>query len=216
MTTSVARRCRQLLASLVCALTICACGLPDDGVTQVDDATVPYQLLDPEGPARSEPSMIRQPARSQPLLYWLDESELLVPTAVGTSCSEPTETQVASLLEGLASGPSEQDRAAGRVSAWGQPAHLDLVEMSGTTAVVELDPQLPTSADRLPLAVGQVVLSAASARGLEAVLFVTDGEPVQVPLPGGALTAAAVTAADYAELVGGASTSSPERWQGCD
>lgn len=205
----------QAMASLVSVLVVCACGLPDDGVVRVEDASVPYRLLEPEALPRSESSTIEQPARAQPLLFWLDASERLVPTAGRATCAQPTDGQVARLLEGLASGPSGRERAAGRTSAWAQPTRLELVELDGTTAVVELDPQLPTSADRLPLAVGQIVLSATSARGVEAVSFVADGEPVQVPLPGGPLTAGPVTSADYAELVVGDRTSFGERWPGC-
>ena len=41
---------RWLVAgSLACALS--SCGLPDHGVTRVDDATVPYRLLETAGPA---------------------------------------------------------------------------------------------------------------------------------------------------------------------
>ena len=104
---------------------------------------------------------------------------------------------------------------AGRTSAWAQPARLEMVDLDARTVVVELDPHLPTSAERLPLAVGQIVLAVTSARGVGAVAFFADGEPVQVPLPVGALTDGPVTASDYADLVVGERSSSTERWPGC-
>ena len=116
---------------------------------------------------------------------------------------------------GLSGGPSEEDRAAGRTSAWAQLARPDLVGLDGSTAVVEVDPRLQTSADRLPLAVGQVVLTLTSARGVGAVEFVADDEQVQVPLPGGAMTEGPVTSTDYAALVVGRGSPSAERWPGC-
>lgn len=206
---------RHVLTGLASILVVSACGLPGDGVVRVDDASVPYRLLEPGQPSPSEASVLGQPSRAEPLLFWLDASERLVPTAAGASCRQPAAAQVADLLDELSSGPSERERAAGRASAWAQPARLELVDLDDTTAVVELDPQLPTSAERLPLAVGQIVLAVTSARGVGAVAFVADGQPVQVPLPGGALTDGPVTASDYAELVGGERSSSAERWPGC-
>jgi spore germination protein GerM len=48
--------------------------------------------------------------------------------------------------------------------------------------------------------VGQIVLTATSVPDVEAVLMTRDGALVQLPIPGGALTSAPVTAQDYAEL----------------
>jgi len=57
------------------------------------------------------------------------------------------------------------------------------------------------SAERLPVAVGQVVLSVASAPTVRGVALQTYGRPVQVPLPGGSLTDGPVTATDYVDLL---------------
>jgi hypothetical protein len=50
-------------------------------------------------------------------------------------------------------------------------------------------------------AVAQIVLTATSVPGVRAVLLTLAGEPVEVPLPSGELTADPVTAADYEELL---------------
>ena len=207
-------RARLALAVASCLLA-CACGLPDEGVQRVDDSTVPYRLLELGSSRSSGAPIAGRPARSVPLLFWVDTAERLVPTAAAVTCAQSPTTQVTRLLDALAAGPTEADRVAGRTSAWAQLARPVLVGLDGSTAVVEVDPRLQTSADRLPLAVGQVVLTLTSARGVVAVEFVADDAPVQVPLPGGALTAGPVTPTDYAELVAGQGRPSAERWPGC-
>ena len=60
--------------------------------------------------------------------------------------------------------------------------------------------RLPTGGDRLPLAVGQVVLTVTSVPTVREVVLVADGARIEAPLPGGALTGRPLTAADYAVL----------------
>ena len=72
---------------------------------------------------------------------------------------------------------------------------------------MDIDDGTSISAERLPAAIGQVVLTLSSAPGIESVVLVSDGQPVQVPLPGGALTDQPVTGDDYAELL-------PDRFRG--
>ncbi len=104
---------------------------------------------------------------------------------------------------GPAAGPRDDARAAGRSTALPPESTLTLRRVrEGVAEIeVEVDPETAISADRLPAAVGQVVLTAISTSGVRAVVFVSGGEPVRVPLPGGALVARPVTAADYKELL---------------
>jgi hypothetical protein len=51
------------------------------------------------------------------------------------------------------------------------------------------------------LAVAQVVLTVTSVPGVDSVLVTRDGAPVELPLPGGALTSGPVTGRDYISLV---------------
>ena len=64
----------------------------------------------------------------------------------------------------------------------------------------------PPTADRLPLAVAQIVFTATSAEGVDRVQLLRNGRIIEVPLPGGARTSAPVGAGDYLELL----TGSPE------
>jgi spore germination protein GerM len=154
-------------------------------------------------------------------VFWLDDADRLTPAAAGASCTQRPEAQVEQLLAELSAGPTDEVRAGGQGTAIAPQSGLGLVRIDDGTAVVEVDPGSGPSADRLPLAIGQVALTVTSARGVEAVSLVSDGEPVQVPLPDGALTSTPVTSTDYAVFVddGHDGTPSPRlgttRWLGC-
>jgi len=105
------------------------------------------------------------------------------------------------LLHNLTAGPSEGARAAGRSSAIPPDFGLHLIAIEHGVATVDIEPVSSLSAERLPVAVGQVVLSVASAPTVRGVALQTYGRPVQVPLPGGSLTDGPVTATDYVDLL---------------
>jgi hypothetical protein len=171
----------------------------------VDDDTVPYHLLDPGASPPRPPAPTEDPG-PVPVVFWL-AGERLVPDATGVSCGVHPEQLVAELLNALAAGPSDEARAAGRSSAIPPDSGLDLVTLHDATVEVDIEPETSLSAERLPVAVGQVVLTVTSAPTVESVVLVSEGEPVQVPLPGGALTDGPVTAQDYEALL-------PHRFQG--
>jgi hypothetical protein len=187
--------------ALLVLLAVAACGVPTDGTTRtLDRDRVPYGLLrtaPPEGPAPS----VTGPAVTVPQVYLLDVEDQLVPQRqpVEASGLEPV---VQSLLLLLAAGPTEEQRARGLGTALGPGVGLDLTGVVEGTAQIQVTPssQIP-AADRLPLAIGQVVLTATSVDGVDRVVFLQDGVPVEAPLPGGARTSVPVTAADYSSLL---------------
>jgi spore germination protein GerM len=181
-------------------LLVAGCGLPGDTeVRAVDATTVPYNLLDPEAPSR--PGLTGPVPAGTPVVFWLVHDDRLAPTAVAASCTDPVDDVVGRLLGLLAAAPDEAARSAGRSSAIPSSSELDLVGVADGVALVELDPATSLTADRLPLAMGQLVLTVTSAPGIEAVQVGAAGETVEVPLPGGALTDRPVTADDYATFL---------------
>lgn len=188
------------MALSVAALLV-SCGVPPEGTTRaVPSQDVPYGLMDP--PPAPDPTPTAQgPGTTSPLLYLLDDEDQLVPTplTVGATGLRPVVRQ---LLEQLSDGPTENQRDAGLASALGPDVNLSLDGISGSTARVEvsLAAREPT-ADRLPLAVGQVVLTLTSVEGVDQVLLVQDGEPTEMALPGGARTSDPVGAGQYRALV---------------
>lgn len=188
---------------------LCSCGLPGAGsVKQVDDETVPRRLLAPGAPSSATTESAAAPGLV-PVVFWLVDEDMLTPAAAGASCTQPPEVVVTSLLNQLAAGPADEERAAGRSTAIPPGSVPELVDITAGTALVEVDPETSISADRLPAAVGQIVLTVTSAPGVDFVAVVNDDAPAQLPLPGGALTDDPVTAEEYAALV-------PDRYQGPD
>lgn len=190
---------RAALSGLL--LAVAGCGVPGDtGVRVVDDAAVPYRLLESETP--SGPPVSEGPVRdSAPVVFWVLEDDRLAPAAAPGSCAGSPEDVVERLLEVLQAGPGDAAREAGRSTAVPPSSRVGLVDVTDGVATVSLDPATPITADRLPLAVGQVVLSVTSAPGVREVRVRAAGEDVQLPLPGGALTSDPVSPDDYADLV---------------
>lgn len=201
------RRLRLAGAALLPPLlVVSSCGLPGEGSARtVDDETVPYRLLDPDvaSSATAEITAVPGPA---PVVFWVVNDDRLVPSAAEPTCADPPEAVVTRLLEELESGPGETARDEGRSTAVPSESELALAGITDGEARVEVEPGPAISAERLPVAVGQIVLTVVSAAGVRSVVLVSDGKPVQVPLPGGALTDSPVTAADYRVLM-------PERFQ---
>ena len=160
---------------------------------------MPYNLLSPAPSDASAPAPTERTAA--PHLYLVNVEDELVPvrTPVVAQGLDPVEAR---LLEQLTAGPTERQRRLGLASALtpGTRIRLAGTDCGTATIAVQRGPQEP-SADRLPLAVGQVVLTATSVQGITAVQLTREGRPMEVPLPGGALTSAPLTAADYASLV---------------
>jgi hypothetical protein len=188
---------------VVTLLAVAACGVPTDGTVRTLDAdAVPYGLLR-TAPAETPAPEVTGPAVTVPQLFFLDREDRLVPQPqpVPASGLEPV---VSALLGRLAEGPSEQQRDQGLASALGPDVGLALVAVTDRVAQIDVMPSAQSpAADRLPLAIGQVVLTATSVDGVDRVVFLQDGVTLEVPLPGGARTAQPVSASDYASLLGG-------------
>jgi hypothetical protein len=186
--------------SVVVVLVVSACGLPGDGtVTRVDDDEVPYHLLEPVPPSSGTTPTTSFPGAT-PVLYWLADDRL-VPETAHSTCTSPGQAVVDDLLAQLSAGPPGDVLQSGGGSAIPSGTPLALVSLEDGLAEVQVDLGTTIAADRLPVAVGQIVLSVASAADVSSVVLVSDGQRIQVPLPNGALTQRAVTALDYAGLV---------------
>lgn len=186
--------------TLALALTVlAACGVPNQTSTTTITA-VPYDLLQPEPngtPAPTPSSAIR------PFVYLVRDNTLVAVEASEARWRDDPSRVVTAVLAQLSRGPSEQDRSAGLGTALGPDTAIRLAALDGGVARIDIaaGDQVPAPA-RVPLAVGQVVLSVTSVPGVDAVLMTRDGSSVEVPLPGGALTEEPVTAHDYAPLLG--------------
>lgn len=181
-------------------LVLAGCGVPSDGaVRTVDPARIPPALASPATSAPSSPPRGTAPG---PVRVFLLDTDLLLTGRPLADAPVSTQDAVAAVLRRLREGPSEADRAAGLQSALGADVRLSATAPEDGVVTLQVSGLSEAqSADRLPLAVGQVVLSLTSVPGVDGARLQRDGADREVPLPGGALTARVLTAADYASLL---------------
>ncbi len=201
------RRLALLGATAISVALVAGCGLPEEGTGRpIESGDVPYELLSPTPAPKLTPTLIG-PEVTTPEVYLLDDQDRLVPVLLPVDAG--TVGAVArQVLTDLEDGPSLAQRQEGLSSPLTAGVELRLRRVTGRTAEVEVAQALRRpSADQLPLVVGQIVLSLTSIEGLDAVVLLSDGEPVDAPLPGGARIKAPVTRTDYAVLLASPATS---------
>lgn len=198
------RRAAQTLTYAAVLALAAGCGVPSDP-TPIAISRVPYDLLSPTVAVTPRPTT---PATRGPFVYLLDGQDRPVPLEITVVDELPSGT-VTAVLARLAEGPTDDERASGLSTALGRAAVLTLSSLEGGQAVIEVDAgEPPPSADRLPLAVGQVVLSVTSVPGVTSVVLTDGGEPIDAPLPSGVRTDRPLVRADY-EMFLGAPTTAP-------
>ena len=193
------RATRLLAGAALVVLAVAACGVPTTSPpTAITE--VPYNLMETPAPPSPLPST---PATRGPFIYWVNAADQLAAIEAGTTTSDAADT-VAALLTRLAQGPSDLERESGLSTALGPDVSLTVNRIEGGRADIDITIGPPgPSARRLPLAVGQIVLSLTSISGIDSVWLMSDGTPIEAPLPDGALTARPLTAQDFSALVAG-------------
>jgi Sporulation and spore germination len=193
----VSRRGRVGVAAVL--LSVSACGAPTGGAAErIDPTDVPYGLVT-SGRASSTPTPPAPPLSDQPHVYWVDSDDRAVGVPVSVVGTGPTALTL--LLGRLTAGPSDGQRRQGLGTALSPGTSVRVRGLE--RQVADLDVQTTAdepAADRLPLSVGQIVLTATSLPGVDGVRLVRDGRPIAVPLVGGALTTGPVGASDYSQL----------------
>lgn len=193
------------VVGVVASAVLAGCGLPHDASARaVDPKQVPYGLLQPSSAPPTGDAELKSTKRTgqQAELYLLDGDDQLVGVPAGVGRPLTTSARLAALFALLERGPDENQRSQGLSSAWTPGVRIQLRDFTDGLAQVEVAAGLKDpSADQLPLAIGQLVLTATSLREVDSVQLVRDGAPVEVPLPGGALTSAPLTRQDYASLL---------------
>lgn len=190
---------RALLAATA-VLALVSCGVPQDGVLRTVEAEdVPYRLLE-QGAAPSPTPTANGPVMTVPRVYFTDQEDRLVPQRQPLDASG-LEPVVAALLERLSVGPDEAQRSQGLGSALGPDVGLRLVHVVEGIAYIEIaPPEQSPAADRLPLGIGQIVLTVTSVEGVDLALLLRDGRPLEAPLPGGERTSRPLSPYDYVGL----------------
>ena len=206
------KRLGRDVAALTVALTglvaLTGCGVPRDDAPRV----VPSGEIDPRLLAQPSPTPTPSPTGSSAyqVAFVLGGDRLkLTPRPVSPA---PPLQQVQQLLDALAAGPDDAEHAKGLSTLLPSDTTLTLTALVHHEAVVTIN-GATKGADpaRLPLSVGQVVLTVTSHRGVHTVRIISDGQPVAAPLPNGVIVHGALRASDYTSLLAPRATPSPTR-----
>ncbi|SDY67573.1 Sporulation and spore germination [Modestobacter sp. DSM 44400] len=194
------RRRRLVGTVLTLAALTAGCSVPTGGAPEpIAAADVPYGLASPTSSASATPT---SPTRlDQPRVYLIGDDGALVPRGrdlAGGTLGE----RLDELLADLASGPTATELTDQLSTALHPDTTLSADELTGTTVTIDLggSADAPTG-EESKRAVGQIVLTATSLPGIEAVLLTRSGQRVDAPLPSGQLTSQPLASADYASLL---------------
>ncbi|MEO8830576.1 GerMN domain-containing protein [Lapillicoccus sp.] len=197
------RRGLGLVAGLLAgAALLTACGIPTDGQpSTVPTGDVPYGLLDGTPTSSPTPSTTPGVPVATSTIYLVDSQQLLVAVPVQQTQSS-LNPLLQTLLNRLALGPGDRERSRKLATDLSPGSAIVLRSMSSGTATIEIQStSQDPSAAKLPIAIGQVVLTATSVVGVDRVLFVQNGAPARVPGPTGPQTSDALAASDYTSLL---------------
>ncbi len=177
-----------LVTTLLAALALLgACGLPQSSSpVQVPPAEVPYGLLDATATASATPTA----TPGVLLAAWHDLPRRRAAAARGGAASRyrtPRPSRCCRACSNrLAVGPSDRERARGLVTDLGPASTIVVRSISAGTASIDLQStSQDPSASKLPVAIGQIVLTATSIVGVDRVVFVRSGSRLPVPGPSG-------------------------------
>jgi spore germination protein GerM len=185
---------------VIFSLLLASCGLPTSSpVESLDDQEVPPALTTASPAPLATSTDNATTTRAQ--VFWLDPKKHVVPVSVILATSGPS-AQLTEVMELLAAGPTNRQRQLGFSTALGPGVLLTVTAITNRVADIELTAAVAApTADRLPLAVGQIVLTATSGNIVDAIRFVRDGKPVTMPLVGGALTSKPLNRQEYSQLL---------------
>lgn len=186
-----------LVAAVAVAVSaVAACGAPSGSPARTI-GSVPYDLT--ASPTPTAPASSPTPTRGAQVFLLRDDT--LVPASPVTAGAD-FRSSATRALQRLVEGPTDVDRTAGLSTALGPEVRLSLTDLTDGRATVDVQVGAQAlGAGRLPLAVGQIVLTLTSVPDVDSVVLTARGARIAAPLPGGALTDRPLRARDYVELV---------------
>lgn len=188
-------RRRGLLAGVALGLLLAGCGVPIQAHPQaIPRNKIPYGLL--AGPHHGSRRLAAGAERTAASVYLVENGRL---DEVARLLRSPLGLPEA--LTALLDGPTRAEAAAGIHSALGSHTSLQGAATRGDTAYVDLGDAFAriTGHQRL-LAVAQLVYTSTAVPGVQDVALSIDGQPAEVPLPGGTVVGALLTRADFSSV----------------
>ena len=178
-------------AGALAVLLLAGCGVPqDDAPRALDRADAPFRVFESEA--------VPTPTGDLAAELWLVRGDR--PEPVVRAVPRPGSPE--QVLEQLFSGPTEQESAAGLVTAIPTAFELEEVEVEDRIAVVTIDglgDQVRTDNN---VAYAQIVATLDARPEIDGVRFRTEDGDLPVPRGDGSLTDAPVSRASYDELLG--------------
>jgi hypothetical protein len=190
---------RRLLLLAALAVLTAGCGVPTGGdPTTIAASDIPYGLT---SPSTAPPATLAEPVADPSRIFLVAPDDSLVPRVREVTGSGRTE-RLADLLGHLAAGPTGQEREDQLSTALPPDVRLSVTDLSGGTATIDISGVANTpSGLATRRTVAQVVLTATSVPGVDAVRLTLSGNPVEAPLPDGQLTSKPLRADDYAPFL---------------
>ena len=188
---------RRAAAGALLLLAVAGCGVPTSGEpTTIPAGDVPYGLASPTATASSDSTAATMIVETG--IYLVTSEDVLVLSGRELPRGS-VRVQLQELLDQLTLGPTAQERADELSSALPPEIELEVTEVTGGIATVDLaGPVDGPSGVESRRAVGQIVLTATSLTDVRAVRLTRDGDAIDAPLPDGELTAAPLTAEQFA------------------
>lgn len=186
---------RVLLTAVLAALA--GCGVPTGGApTTIAPSEIPYGLASPS--AMAPPATTAEPVADTSRVFLVAPDDSLVPRGREVGGSTRRE-RLAGLLAHLAAGPTGEEREEQLSTALPPDARLVVTAVADATATIDISGVADApSGWATRRTVAQLVLTATSVPGIDAVRLTLAGDPVDAPLPDGELTSEPLTADDYA------------------
>jgi spore germination protein GerM len=157
--------------------------------TRIDDADVPFGLLDPDAPSVT-------PAGGPPVVACLVDGEVVTTVRRTSPRNDPL-----GLVRSLAA-VTDAEADLGYSTAVDDPTDIEDVDVRAGVALVDFDERAEESVAAAPLlAVAQIVCTLTRQPGIERVAFTLAGEPLEVPTEGGELTADPVGEEAYQDVI---------------
>ena len=191
-----------ILAVLGASAFLAGCGVPTNGeIRDINTEDVPYGLLK-ETPQRvsGQADTATDPGHISGLIALVHGAQAIRLVERQVPAGTPAEVAQA-LLQELKRGPTDMERRQGLASAVSAGARFRVNGWRDGILSVVISGEENPAPDRLPLTVGQVVFTATSAPGVQAVQLQRDDTAVDVPLIDGSLSSAPLTRQHYQQLL---------------
>jgi spore germination protein GerM len=181
-----------LAAMSLTAVVASSCGIPTDSAPQrLNNRDVPFGLLEPATTVPGEPTGA---GAATVEVFWINRAttRLAPETAV---VKAPATLERA--LDTLQHGPTTEQAAAGLRTAIGSETQLQAGPITGNLATINLSNFVQGGLQEQTAAVAQLVYTATAFPSIAAVQLRLNGQPLQILLGDGSLTARPLTRADF-------------------